>query len=128
MVLQLTRRDPGRRVYSMQLADFVVDDAQPGEALDRMAQQQPDHAATTAQETGSADSRHQTAAQRAEAVAGTAHRAAPRSAHDVAAQREQDARQPAMAQANNSARMQANRAAVAANEAYRAGTWTVQGS
>ena len=48
------------------------------EALDRMAQQQPDHAATAGQETGSADSRQQAEAQRAGAVAGTAHQAAPR--------------------------------------------------
>ena len=91
------------------------------EALGRMAQQQPDHAATAGQETGSADSRQQGEAQRAGAVAGTAHQATPRYAHDAAAQREQDARQPAAAQAGNSARVQANRAAVAANQAYKAG-------
>ena len=91
-----------------------------GEALDRMAQQQPDHAATTGQETGSADSPQQAEAQLTEAVAGTAHLAATRSAHDIAAQREQDARQPAAA-AEDTARMQANRAAEAASEAYKAG-------
>ena len=91
------------------------------EALDRMAQQQPDHAATTEQAIPSADSRQQAEAQRAGAVAGTAHQAAPRSAHDFAAQREQDARQPAAAQVGNSGRTQANRAAVAANDAYKAG-------
>jgi tetratricopeptide (TPR) repeat protein len=91
------------------------------EALDRMAQQPPGHAATTEQAIPSADSRQQAEAQRAGAVPGTAHLATPRSAHDVAAQREQDARQPAAAQVGNSGRTQANRAAVAANDAYKAG-------
>ena len=91
-----------------------------GEALDRMAQQQPDHAATAGQETGSADSRQQAEAQRAGAVAGTAHLAAPRT-------RTTSPRSASRMPGNrprprpDTARMQANRAAVAANEAYKAG-------
>jgi N12 class adenine-specific DNA methylase/SAM-dependent methyltransferase len=83
------------------------------EALDRMAQQEPHRTAAPGQESGSTDSRHQSEAHRSGAAADAAHQTPSQSEKDISAQ-------PFPGQNSNS-REQADRTAVAAHEAYKAG-------
>jgi hypothetical protein len=90
------------------------------DALDRMARQDSGSTGTPEQETGDTGSRQEAGPQRATGEADNAHEAYNLDNRHILAQREHDATAPAAGR-DDSRRMEASQAAVAANRAYRAG-------
>ena len=90
------------------------------DALNRMAQRDPGSAGAHEQETGDTGSRNQAGLQRSTGERGTAHEAHSPDNRHILARGERDAAAPAAGR-DDSRRIEANQAAVTANQAYRAG-------